>query len=968
MRDFSEAVITQLSASEFTGAHQAVVSISGLETTKQVSGNGASQSVSVTLSDTDGFLRETIDTIDIHKRPARIYLGFPNVPIDQSVVLIDGEINSEIEWNERSRTLTFTILDKIEGRRFGFSAEDGLFVDVDPRTRSTPWPFRFGETCAYPAVEIRNGRTGILRIGQGVLDPTLDAKICQAKKINCPLIETTLGDANAPDAGDNPTTAQADWNANNIPGTDGPFLNGPETTFGARLADPVDYGAAGGARPDLGPGGRELVPDRECERGKFETLCQLYRHRANQLVYVADTLTIRGGDDFPQNELVDIRIDDVVYSGIFVGEVFTIHTTNRLDAPTENLDCRNVDPLTQGYRRKDSTPNSLAECQQSTSTFELRVIGGAGQAWRYLDEIADSGFKWIPSGSTVHLESTQQRVHIVSLITGDVDGVFAYRTFGDTKQLTEVPTDYYTVRETDYGDLTASEIWLDRKLSSYPDENWDDKLYIQFTSDVGPNPADVIEWIVDNYTDFTVDATSFAAVHTKLANYPCNYYYAAKHNVLDVLKNIAYEARCALFVTDNVVKLVYLPSEPTADKTFTEADIVAGTFNFNHGRTEQLVTSDEVTWEPWGASLLLADPVQRKFTVENNVSKYGFFGSTHVYRTINNEEQALKTATFWSIRNSNTWRIVTFQTTLEHMDMELFDCIQLNIGQFPNVKTVVNGMKVDVEAGIVEFECWTPVLSGTTEDYFFSWPADRTTARYPANAADVDPPLITVTPPITHPLYIPNDGNEILQPTTGDRVPSDLDDTFPTTICQDMNDPELIDAIEPIFDEIDFPTDVQQQATRADDVAANGTSFNFEEPDENIVCGRNSLEACVYEVWVQYGTATSIGWDEIIPGGKTISGTLSSGCSPAPNGPCNTTGRGVRCSGTNFSKCKVFGSDLMAAAYKASIDAQIDAGWCSWRAGLTGPVSATGPYKRGADAEDPSCQGMGNTEVGSGDV
>jgi len=139
MRTFSEAVRSQLarkhglqvevfvgvtwdggkefyySSSEFDGAHQAVVSISGLETTKQISGNGASQSVTVTLSDTDGFIKRTLDTTDIHKQPARIYLGFPNVPIDQAIILIDGEINSELQWNERARTLSLSILDKIEG-------------------------------------------------------------------------------------------------------------------------------------------------------------------------------------------------------------------------------------------------------------------------------------------------------------------------------------------------------------------------------------------------------------------------------------------------------------------------------------------------------------------------------------------------------------------------------------------------------------------------------------------------------------------------------------------------------------------------------------------------------------------------------------------------------------------------------------------------------------------------------------
>lgn len=933
------------SSHEFAGAKKQIVDISDVETTQLVEGNGASQSVTVTLSDTDGAIRKVLDTVDIHKRPAKVYIGFPDVPIAEAVVLIDGEINSEMVWDDRSRTFKFTILNKIEGRQFGFAMEDGLFAEVNEQDRAKPWPFRFGETCAYPAVEVRNGVTGILRIGQGVLDTTLDAKICQARQISCPKIESQLGDPYPegvdPDNFDNATFARQDWESrvDEFGQIDGG--SGQDQTFGLKLPT---FGGSG--EKAIGDNRRELVEDKECQRAKFETLCQLLRDRANQLTYVNDTLSIVGGNNFPQGRPTQIRIDDVIYNGTFSGETFTITKTNRLDAPTENVDCTKVGPLTEGYRQsKEKTPGSLTECAEATNDIELRVVGGAGDAWRALGDMSDSKFKWLPSGADVFLEENSTRVHVVSLVPGSVTGVYAYRQFGDNRQLTELPTTYYEVVETDYGDFTAVEVHLTRGLESYPDEDWDSTLYVHFDSDIGPNPADVIEWIIENFTDFTVDTASFASVKSALTNYPCNYYHAKKENVLSTVSKLAYEARCALVITDGVVKIKYLPAEPSVDVTMTEADLVAGSFSFSHSRTEDLVTSSDITWQPRGADILDARSVLRRLTVENNVRKYGYFGRERIYESITNETQALKTATFWSIRDSNTWRTVKFQTTLEHMDLELYDCVELNIAQFPNVKMVVTALSINPDNGIVEVECWTPILSGTTEEYFFAWPANKAQEPYPGDNYEIEAPIINIRPPEGHPLYVESTtGEPPVVATTGDRVPSDLDDSFPESFCQDMNDAELVDVIQPQFDRIDFPpADYEQQATRADEVAENGISYNFEEPEESTACGRPTLETCVWTVNVQYHTAT-----RIAPSPAPGSGF---NC-PIQPGPCNTTQRGKSCGGPSFFICRTFGSENMARAYKGAMDAQIEQAHCSFRAGTTAPASATLLPVKGSDCPE----------------
>lgn len=953
MRNFSNGVVSSLSKKQgiepvlfvgvnwdgaeyyyssqvFPGARKQIVSIGGLETTQVVQGNGTSQSVSVILSDTDGHIKQMLDTVDIHKRPAKVYLGFPNLPLSQAVVLIDGEVNSEMVWDERARTFSFAILNKIEGRLFGFAMEDGLFGRVNEQDRAKPWPFRFGETCAYQTVKVRNGVSGLLREGQGVLDPTLDAKICQARKIDCPKVKSELVDpvpASAQVAGlDQVTIARQQYEASIQ--EDGSV----ENEFG-------EFGiprAVAGVAPEYVED-QEVIQQKECQRAKFETLCQLLRDRANQLEFVNPTMEILGGENFPQGRETRIRVDDVIYTGVFSGETFTINQTNRQDAPTQSVDCQNVGPLAKGWRdRGDPEPSSLEQCETPSAGIERRIVGGAVDAWSALGNMEDSEFTWLPSGSRVFLEESAQEVNIVSLTPGLVIGVFAYRTFGDTRQLTVVPTSYYEVVNTDYGDLNAVEIHLNRNLSSYRDEGWGDDLYVHFVSDIGPNPADVIEWIVNNFTDFTVDSASFSSARTSLTNYPCNYYHAAKQGVLGVLNNLAYEARCALTITDNVVKIKYLPKEPVADKVLTESDLVAGSFSFSHTRTEDLVTSSDIAWQPAGADILSTNSVERKLTVERNINKYGYFGSQRKYVSINNETQALKTATFWSIRDSNTWRLVKFQTTLEHMDLELFDTVQLNISEFPDIKCVVEKMNVNPENGIVEFECWTPILSGTTEEYLFAWPAEKPQEPYPGDAFEVESPILNITPPEGHPLYVSStSGQPVVSPTTGDRIPSDLDDVFPVTLCSDMNSPELIDTIEPQFKRIDFlAADPVEEAERAAAIASGNLSVNFVEDEENIVCGRPSLETCVWTVNVLYGTATSIAPSPQPGGGFDC---------PIVAGPCSGEGTGKRCAGDNFNWCRTFGSEGMATAFALAIKARIEMEHCTFVVGKTAPVSVTGP-------------------------
>src|SRR5690606_39267994 len=116
---------------------------------------------------------------------------------------------------------------------------------------------------------------------------------------------------------------------------------------------------------------------------------------------------------------------------------------------------------------------------------------------------------------------------------------------------------------------------------------------------------------------------TFAAVHASLTNYPANFFLKERKSVLEVIRDIAYQFRCAVFIRGGVVYIVYLSKEPTALKTLTESDIVANTFLFNHSDTEDLATSHLVNWSEGEAGVNRDDETDYQFVIKHNVPKYG---------------------------------------------------------------------------------------------------------------------------------------------------------------------------------------------------------------------------------------------------------------------------------------------------------------------------------------------------------
>lgn len=845
--------------------YPAIIEIGHLDTVQTVSSINDSQSVSVTLDDVDGKIKEILDNNNIHKQPVSVYFLFEGLSLDHKTLFFQGEINSPIVWDEGARTLSLTILSNNNSEEVGFSMEEGDFPSIPEEALGEAWPLVFGQVCNMPAVQVRSPRKGILLKGEGIHDFTIEPRLCQARHIQCP----------AESKGETTTIARG---ANNT------YIEEDAMVWG----------------PELG-----------CVVRRFETICNLLGHEQQQREHEHDTINIRGGEFFPQDRIVVLNIDGALFRGTFSGTYFTITSREHPDyADWEHQPCHEIMDFSYGLKRikgdrgswqatgtEDAfkyvgEPITLEECEDQT-TVSQEALGGPAESWEAYEEMESAGFHWCPAGSEVLLEEEAEILNIVSLLPGTVDSVAAYFTMPTGRRLLmEVPTDYYTVYNTDYLGYDVVEIGLEKELSKY-DDNWDDQLYVSFTSDIGPNPVDIVEWLIDKYTDLTIDTDSFTAVKAALENYPCNFWLLERPSVLDLIQDIVYQSRCGIFIRNNIVFIKYLAVEPTSIRTLTEDDVLANTLKVKLTTSEDVRTKQVINWKKTGAGVQEKDKIDLSFVLKHNTERYGTSEDTHDYYTQNTYSTILKSATFWLIRDSNSWKLVEFDTPLTNLDLDIWDCVTINTDLFSS-KCVITQIQYNWDTNSIHFEAWTPILAGETESYIWAWPANQNQlATFPEG----DTTEFVATPPIDH-LLRGGEGAVDYPLITGDRNPSDIDDVFPTVACETS---DLID-LEEVYEELDYEIEAlelarsnaksQMNAAMAPATGGGGSGSKDKKPRRS--CGSPTYgSGCIYEVTITYITPILVS-----TGGPCCGG-----------GPCHSHGCGGHpCTGSITNFCHAYGA------------------------------------------------------------
>lgn len=747
--------------------------VAGLDNVITISGvssgtDGESAQLSVTLSDVEGSLKNILDSTDVHKQPVWVYQWFPNLDFSDRFLLFKGQVSSPIEWHEGDRTVRFDIINQIEDAEVGFSAEEANIDYVPEELIGETWPLVFGTCINVPALRIRTPFKGILRTGFGIHDFTIACKLDQINKMCCPLVF-------------------AGWRSEKSP------------------APPYSV---------------QLIATYQEEPGcKCRRLAQIQTWEAEltlQRSYEFGTIEIVDGEIFPQNQNVTLDICGAIVRGRFSGNTFTVssythpkaseltcpETKNRLACSTRET------PASQGG---NSLGNGFYNARDDLNDFKVTLNAECGNTdnrnnlgWDYLATFPTADFFWAEPGCEVFLVGDEEIVYVANILPSTILRVAAYRTFDSgVRELVTVPATLYTTRISDFTEYMVTEVVFDGLLSRRG-EGWEDEIYISQTSSIGPNTVDILEWLIGKYTDFSTDAANFADVKTKIDKYPSHFPLLERRNVLDVLREIAFQARCALYLRNDKFTLRYLSEEPSADFTIGEDDVMPESMIMTHTETEELVTKFVAEWKYDHA---LEEP--NKVILRYNVKRYGTQERKFDFFIYNILELVEKSATFWLIRMANTWRKLKLRTPITKLQAEVFDVADVTLPDFSSstIKCLVEKATYNSDEHVVDFEFWTPVRSGETEPFIFAWPSQidinyiwPTIEDQNAGLAGGSGPNVDVTAPSLHPLTRPGAfkganlkkrncddiknsySGDILgkcRTDHGDKKPSDLDDETP---------------------------------------------------------------------------------------------------------------------------------------------------------------------------------------------
>lgn len=691
------------------GVEGRILTIDTVEDVINVSKSGTSQSVSITLDDTDGQLKQIFNNVDIHKKKVWLYQWFSGIPLSDKILLFVGIIASPVTWKEGDRTLSFSVISKSDDLEVGFSPEEGQFPSLPQGIIGSVWPLIFGHVMKLPAILVDdisysdtaghksgNGAASVTKDGTGIKDPSLDHRI-----------------------NDNEKNATASAQLAQL------YFSGYLlASFNARRRgeldefDSIDKGKgyfSGLAKQYLAQGNKALIDAQKIrsKNTKLKTVKQKQEHNQK------DSIGVTNGTLFPQGKQTKLNLAGALHEGYFLGDQFVI--TNRTHPASEQYDGMTIEDV------GDRTGVPLIPRQDyffadAGTPLRMGLIAGTSDV--------DETNPILPV-----------RYIVAATLQVSVNAMFAYRTVNEIKSLVVVPSTHYRVLQVMFGTLPVTMIYMSQPLSSRnlangKSEGWEDDIWVSCSSPIGPNTVDILIWLIETYAHRSYDATSFNQVRNYVAAYPMNFAVTDRPNVLKLISDIAYQARCIVWLKNDIFYIKYLAkSDPSVD-TITEDDILEQSMEVSYTETEDLTTKLVAHWR--------ADYKKSKqfaMILRYNISYYGILQKEYNFFCFNQLQLVQKAATFWLIREANTFKRLRIVVPISKINIETLDTVTINfsrsyIANGP-IDCVVEEAKLNTSNYTVELQLWVPIRAGEMTKYLFAYMGDLTIGYYFPTADDI---------------------------------------------------------------------------------------------------------------------------------------------------------------------------------------------------------------------------------------
>lgn len=673
---------------------------------------GSVATVDLVLLDEDKALLALLDANDFQGANVTLYQWFTGQVQADLLVALKGRIEVAPVWSEKDRTLTITAETprRVNPVPFAPTEADGLDVDLDHLGNT--WPMCFGRPSDVPAVLVKDAPRGTL-----VQDMTQSGQIEDQDGI----------------------AVEVATNVFEIDNPDEDFPQGVTTLV--KVAD-------------------------EYMTGTFDgNVLTVTQRRVNHYTGIAVSgtgaeITVPAGVRCA-GQYITIRSPGVEspYSpdiGAVIGTTALAQYSSVLGSPIAVGSAKFIGYC---YRQVGRT------CYIWNGNANYVIENAVADVNKYPNDPVD-GARWVHKAGSPVVVASVNPVWIVNSIPSDrVIRVRSYRqvTHDDhsgfsQNRLVKVPTAIYTVdlNNSDYNGATT--LTMDEFLSDR-ESGWSDELFVTVESSQGSNTARVIKYLLDSHSEgtMTTDSVSFAAVATKLAKYPSHFAILTQSDVLDLVGDIAWQARCGLVWNGESAKITYLSEEPTSQAMdLTDDNVGDGTIDLTTTPIEDVVTVFSVEWKP-----NYSDRKPKKLLYRTNVARYGKREQKYSFWIYQHRKCVKKSADFWSARLGRLWR----KAEAEHWGLEGLALDPLDYGRWQvneflaPVRGLVTETKFQDQA-FTAFCATLPIEAGTLTQSSHFWADDSgdtapSVSSYAGGADAAEEEIIEAPPPEVTSLSAP---------------------------------------------------------------------------------------------------------------------------------------------------------------------------------------------------------------------
>jgi hypothetical protein len=673
-----------------------------------------------------------MDNVRVEQAKATAWLWLEGTHFNDRILLIDGLISNPT-WDDDTRNLSLTIETLVEKQEFGFAPTKQDFPDLSDEAVGTPWPMVFGTVKNVPTVRVRQKTAGTLIADIRLVfefENFSDLESQDKLKIRSYVMN---GAAEAFEDGVIYIDG-GDKFPQGVPLTisiDGVLFKGSfeNTKFTVTYVNYPKYqNVKLGNITTLPPA--ELTLLAAATKGQDVTCAVLLDPKvslSNTFCYCK----FKSGSGI----IFNYCIRQINNTAIFK---YPFYDTLGRRTPANNILISGVYVIAKnGLIRED-----VERLWYFRSRYGATVTN---QEYELLNHsvVSPSAFWRRQAGTPVHINNIEDPdVYIASGIRmSAIDSVYAKKKVTilgkERKIFSPIPTAYYEKQLQSNFQINGqpvSGLLFHTPLAEYQQQEWEDTVYISGTSILGPNPVDIIRYILEEHTDLVLDG-SFDSVKAKVD--PAHFVMFDRRNALAFAQEIAWQCRCVLLVDSNVVSIKFLAEAPNPIMTFDESNIEMDSLVFSQTPITDIVTRYVGTWtdnykdspQPQGLNLnavrelakvlkaLLPDTYREKtatqmYTRTENVDIYGLrTEETNVY-IFNNEVSVKKTIDFWGHRAANSWKLVQFRPlNLDALALQPYDGITIILDTL-NVIGVVEKVTYDQGSKTIVLDVWLPVRAG----------------------------------------------------------------------------------------------------------------------------------------------------------------------------------------------------------------------------------------------------------------